>query len=514
MLAHSESLSHPSKRRKLPIPGVVINTALYNPIQIATSRLIGIENQILEVKQRQQAGRRRGHNVNELKRKKRLLDAERAYLTSELIKLTATQEAKEVKPIVHSKLRQKTLAERLPTSWLKSLSMAAFALSTLFTPQAVVLAQDGQPTPEASGTIPLTQRYSLLFRKTDNGLIVSAKSDPKFWNEPNLTVGQVVGAVSNKFGIANQKTCATQVVTRNIYNIETETAAQRRLNKKEVSSGERQIVIEAANTVIDFINDCSLKAKQIIQTVIPSITSLPPSKIPPTALPTKAQPSSTPVQPTSTSRPQAEAPSKTDATGEYIKYGLGGALVVALLGLGSLAALVIHNNKDEEKKEKSNSVTLRHLPSETVVDDPRVLPLSGQGQPFKVHVGDGKPELPVTFEPRVLVMDTDDPNLLQRVLNTIAKAIKREDSDIVRAQAAALMHHERGHAEKTSAGVAIIGVIRNQETKEIIGAAVTDPNSQATAAQRKEMFLGPDDPSAHDIKNAGRADEEIKKRKK
>ena len=374
---------------------------------------------------------------------------------------------------------------------------------------------EGGPTPESSGTIPLTQRYSLLFRRTSNGIVVSAKSDPKFWNEPNLTVGQVVSAISNKFGIADQKSCAFQVVVRNDYNIETEATAQRRLNKKEVLPSERQIVIESAQTVIDFINACSLKAKQVIQTVLPSVTAIPPSKIaPPTVMATRIPASSTPVKlPTTTSTPQAEVPSKTD-TRENIKYVLGGALVLALLGLGSLAALVVHNSKNKKKEENLSPAILRHLPNETQVIDQRVIQLSGEGQSFNIYMGDGAPERPAIFEPNVLVIETEDSNLLQRVLSALAKAIKREDPNIVRAKIAALMHHEGDHARNTSVGVAVIGRIRDPHTKKVIGAVVQDPNFDATAEERRKMALAPDDPTEHDERIAKQAEDEIKKRKK
>lgn len=513
MLPNSEARTYSKVKRRLPIHGATINVATYNPIEAIRLRLEQVQNAICIAKQ-EQAWNRRGKRGAEIDRKKRALNKELNWLSQTFTSLTAIpKEEKITNPIVHDEPRRKTLVDYLPTSLLGSLSMAGFAFSVLLTPQAAVLAQDGQPTPESSGSIPLTQRYTLLFRKTDKGVVVSAKSDPKFWNEPNLTVGQTVGAVSNKFGIADQKSCIYQVVTRNYYNIETEASAQRRLNKKEVLPSELQIVIESAQTVIEFINSCSLKAKQVISTVLPSVTPLPPSKIPSTTLPTKAQSSPTPVQPTSTSTPQAETPSTTDTTGENIKFILGGAFVLGLLGLGSLVALVIHNSKSEREKEGPRPATLRSLPNTIDENDPRVIQLSGQGQPFKAYVGEGKPDIAATFEPRVMVIDADDPNLLQRVLNTLASAIKREDPDIVRAQAAALMHHEKGHARNTSEGVAIIGIVRNQETKEIIGAAVRDPNFRATAEEQEKMFLGPDDPSAHDARNADLVKKEKQKKK-
>lgn len=512
MLSHSEARQYSTAKRKFPIPGATINTATYNPIEATRLRLVQVQNAIFMAEQ-EQARNRRGKRGAEIDRKKRALSEELDLLTQTFAILTAIpKEEKKTNPIVHEHLVKRPLLDRLPPKYFKPVAMAWFALSVLLTPQAVVLAQNGQPTPESSGSIPLTQRYTLLFRRTDKGVTVSAKSDPKFWNEPNLTVGQVVSAVSNKFGIADQKSCAAKIVFDNNYNIETESTAQRRLNRKEVFPSERQIVIESAQTVIDFINACSLKAQKVIQTVLPSVTPLPPSKIPPTTSPTKAQPSPTPIQPTSTSTPQAETPSSTDSE-KNIKYILGGAFVLGLLGLGSLVALVIHNSKSEKKKEGPRPATLRSLPNTIDENDPRVIQLSGQGQPFKAYVGEGKPDIAATFEPRVMVIDADDPNLLQRVLNTLASAIKREDPDIVRAQAAALMHHEKGHARNTSEGVAIIGIVRNQETKEIIGAAVRDPNFRATAEEQEKMFLGPDDPSAHDARNADLVKKEKQKKK-
>lgn len=505
MFPYSELLPHAQKKRR-PITSAVANDAtpgnpLMMPITALVSRLASTRNYIPDIEQRQ-IRHRRGQRGNELKREKRELVAEQARLTQTLATLTATpKEEKKTNPIVHDELRRKTLVDYLPTSLIRSFSMAGFALSVLLTPQAVALAQDGQPTPEASGSIPLTQRYTLLYRKTDKGLTVSAKSDPKFWNEPNLTVGQVVSAVSNKFGIADQKSCAAKIVFDNNYNIETESTAQRRLNRKEVLPSERQIVIESAQTVIDFINACSLKAKQVISTLLPTITTISPSKVaPPTVMATRIPASSTPVKlPTTTSTPQAEVPSSTD-TGEYIKYGLGGALVIALLGLGSLAALVVHKSKSEGKKEELSPVTLRRLPNEPVVNDPRVINLSGQShQPFEVYVGEGEPDIPAIFEPRVMVTETNDLNLLQRVLNSLARAIKREDSDINPAKARVLMEHEGDHAKQIE--VAIIGFIRNPSGR-IIGAGVKNGNPSPTPEEQVKMFLGPNKPSAHDRRNA------------
>lgn len=391
--------------------------------------------------------------------------------------------------------------------------MAGLALA-LLTP-GLALAEGG-PTPEPTHPVPVNGHTLNIGR---NGDRVSwwIKNDPK---SPPIDVGKVQVVISNTYGpMTNPASCADGIVKTNVSNVETEAAARARLKMNSSSilfSSARLITIPEARMWVDLINECALKAKQVISTLLPTITTISPSKVaPPTVMATRTPASSTPVKlPATTSTPQAEVPSKTD-TRENIKYVLGGALVLALLGLGSLAALVAHNSKNNEKKDEPNQVKLRRLPNETTVDDQRVLPLTGQGRiPFKVYMGDGKRELPVTFEPRVLVIDANDSNLLQRVLGALARAIKREDPSIVRAKATALMHHEGGHGENTSEGVFILGVIRDQNTDEIIGAAVKDLNANATPEQRRKMSLGPQEPSEHDKRNARLAEEEMNKKKK
>lgn len=277
----------------------------------------------------------------------------------------------------------------------------------------------------------------------------------------------------------------------------------------------RKPIISTSNITIDPLakaengtQPCAPKGKQVISTLLPTITAIPPSKIPPTTSPTKAQSSSTPVQPTSTSTPQAEVPISPDLIGEYIQYGIWSAFVLALLGFGY--SLFVSGNKNDKK---SSSVVLRHLPRETVVKDPSVVYISDeQGRPFKAHVGESEDDLPVTFHPQVIVVDPQNANLLQRVANSLARGWRQRDKSIDRGGAALLAHHEMGHVKGTKSG-AVIGSLRNSSGK-MIGAGVKNVNPDASSKEQIEMFLGPDDPSAHDIKNAGRADEEIKKRKK
>lgn len=365
MLSHSEARQYSTAKRKFPIPGATINTATYNPIEATRLRLVQVQNAIFMAEQ-EQARNRRGKRGAEIDRKKRALSEELDLLTQTFAILTAIpKEEKKTNPIVHVEPKRKTLVDYLPISLFRSLSMAGFAL-TLLTPGTVLA--EGGPTPEPTHPVKVSDRYTLNMGRVGNRVTLWTKSNgsnAKLLALPPLNVGNIQSAIAGKYGdMVNSAGCADQIVDTNVSNVETMNAAQARLKKQTgIYSSDRLITVEGARMIVDLINACALKADKIIQTVFPSVTPLPPSKIPSTTLPTKAQPSPTPIQPTSTSTPQAEVPSSTD-TEKNIKYILGGAFVLALLGLGSLTALVIRNGNKRKDQDP---------PEEPAIRDPELI---------------------------------------------------------------------------------------------------------------------------------------------
>ena len=197
-----------------------------------------------------------------------------------------------------------------------------------------------------------------------------------------------------------------------------------------------------------------------------------------------------------------------------------GTLCASILGIGAMLFGGLRTFRGRNPKNNNNDglkpVQLKRLPSGTVVLDERVVNLSGQKRPVLLDLGDGQGERLVDFRPQVLVADTQDPKLMQRVLTALAKKIKRSDPEIIRGPVAPLMYHEGKHAGATDA--AMIGFLTEHKpdgTPQIIGAAVKDVNPNPTPAQQRKMFLAPEDPSPHDKRNATLAAEEmIKKEKK
>lgn len=354
MLSPAESWSHPPKKRRPISPTVGIDTPTSTYFQTPTFDLIlkleDIQKRIWEVEQKQ-TRHRKGKEGHKIKREKGALREEQALLAQVLAIRTATpNEEKKINPIVRVEPERKTLIDYIPTPLLRSFSLVGLAL-TLLTP-GLALAEGG-PTPEPTKSVPLSG-HTLNIGRTGDRVSWWMKRDPK---SPPIDVGKIQVAIADTYGpMNNPPGCADDIVKTNVSNIETEAAARARLQMSPngvLYSSARFITIPEARMVVYLINGCALIAKQVISTVLPTVTPLPPSRIPSTTLPTKAQSSPTPVQlPTTTSIPQAEAPSTTDTTGEYIKYGLGGAAILVLLGLGSLAALVIRNGKIRKKEEE------------------------------------------------------------------------------------------------------------------------------------------------------------------
>lgn len=89
MFPQSEAGPYSASKHKHPIPGVSINTAIYNPIEVTTLRLTQVQNAIL-LKEQELARNRRGKKGARFQKQKAELVKKQVQLTQALALLTAT----------------------------------------------------------------------------------------------------------------------------------------------------------------------------------------------------------------------------------------------------------------------------------------------------------------------------------------------------------------------------------------------------------------------------------------